>query len=53
MVFPLPASDMRSDILLLSKLEGIAWLFNVDEHVFHLDVHVLLLSKFSSRQPNT
>lgn len=51
MVFPLPASDMGSDILIFSKLEGIAWLLDVDEHVFHLDV--LVLSRFSSRQPNT
>lgn len=49
MVFPLPASDMRSDILLFSKLEGIAWLFDVDEDVFHLDV---LLSSKLPRQPN-
>lgn len=38
MVFPLSASDMRPDIFLFSKLKGIAWLLDVDEHVFHLDI---------------
>ena len=50
MVFPLLASDMRPDMLLFGQLKGIAWLLDVDEDVFHLDV--LLPSKFS-RQPNT
>lgn len=29
---------MRPDIFLFSKLKGIAWLLDVDEHVFHLDI---------------